>query len=614
MVSRRKFFAIFLMMAVLLFLFQFSQVMRESWNYYTNNEYAVDDLPTADLEWTQEAQENRIYGAQPGAFLVGREDSEVGKAAAQWCRYMKYRFAAGDKLSTYEDAGRNKPTMVLIDGENTSCADFLPCLPEYIKNGVTVVFLSLPDVSVVKKNEDLRQLLGIEEIPQEEVTVEGIRLFSGCLMGGEAIYQAQNPKEEEMLQDLPLSMPWYVTGKGSKTYMIGMMDEKKYDREKFPQIIWRNSEHDAMVFAVNGDYMKDETAFGFLNLFLYESSDYALYPVVNAQNTLLIDYPDFSGADEEAVTAMYSRNAQSIQRDIFWPSVYSMITRNNMKPTCFFMTGYRADTFADASEDPDGEQVNFYLRQLNEVGAEAGRSMNFAEDMTLAEKIEKDNAFYQNSGCEYDFRAAYLDQSDGDMRQLWEQSEDMTDISTLTGEPGTDTPLLYYYTNGVTMQEITHEADKYTYRENLRIRSIMTSIGYTNLKIDFHRILWPESKEDSWEVYFDKVYSNISTYWAGVSQYDQTTLSQSDVRVRAFLNLDYMQSRSDNRIFLVAKKGRDDCYFLLRTHGEEIDNIRNGQYRMLEKDMYLIHVTDLTVSITLKQSEDVLQYQDSLGN
>lgn len=614
MVSRRKFFAIFLMMAVLLFLFQFSQVMRESWNYYANNEYAVDDLPTADLEWTRETQENRLYGAQPGAFLVGQEDSEVGKAAAQWCRYMKYRFAAGDKLPAYADNGRYKPTMVLIDGENTSCADYLYRVPEYMKRGVPVVFLSLPDVSVVKGNNVLKQLLGIEDIPQDEVTVEGVRLFSGYLMGGEAIYQAQNPKEEETLQDLSLSMPWYVTGRGSKTYMIGMMDEKKYDREKFPQIIWRNSEHEAMVFAVNGDYMKDETAFGFLSLFLYESSDYALYPVVNAQNTLLVDYPDFSGADEEAVIAMYSRNAQAIQRDIFWPSIYSMITRNNMKPTCFFMTGYHADSVADASDDPDGEQVNFYLRQLNEVGAEAGRSLNFADDMTLAEKIEKDNIFYQNSGCEYDFRAAYLDQADADTRQLWRQCESMTDISTLTGEPGTDMPLLSYYTNGVTMQEITHKADKYSYRENLRIRSLMTSIGYTNMKVDFHPVLWPESREDSWEVYFDEVYSNISTYWTRFSQYDQTTLSQSDARVRSFLNLDYTQSNSDNRIFLIVENSGNDCYFLLRTHGEEIDSIKNGEFRIMEKDTYLIHVQNMTVTITLKPSEDVLRYQDSLGN
>ncbi|MBR1770712.1 MAG: DUF2194 domain-containing protein [Lachnospiraceae bacterium] len=610
MVSRRKYFVIFLMMAVLLFLFQFSQVMRENWNYYTHNEYADADLPGADMAWTQEKMSaGRVQGTVLNVFYIGPQDTEVSAVAKQWCRYAKYQLTYYDALPRFSTS-RMIPTMIFIDAEHVDAEDYLYLIDAYQKRDAAVVFLTLPTVEKIQATPRLQELLGIEDIPKEKVRVDGIRLFDGCLLGGEAIYQAQNEKEAKELQDLELTMPWYVTGKASKTYMIGMMNEKVYEREKFPRIIWRNSMGDSMVFAVNGDYMKDETGLGFLDLFMYEMSDYVLYPVVNAQSTLMVDYPDFSGADEEAVTALYSRSAQSIQQDIFWPSIYSMITRNELKPTCFFMTQYDAEAVPEASAD----QVDFYLRQLNEVGAEAGRSMNYGENMTLADKVTEDNLFYRDRECAYNFNAGYLENVKDITPQEWEKAGWSTNLSTIAGDAG-ENGLLSYYTDSVTLQDVTHDAAVYSYAENLRLRSILTAIGYSNMRVDFHRVLWPQGKEDSWENYFDKVYSNISTYWSRLVIYDQTTLSQSDARARAFLDLDFKQLRSDdlNLITLFIQNDTEDCYFLLRTHGEAIDQIQGGTYRMLEKDAYLIHVQDSHVLIHMEQAEAVLHYSGPFG-
>ena len=54
MVSKRKFFVIFLMMAILLLLFQSAQIMRENWNYYSNNEYASNLSISSDSVWTED--------------------------------------------------------------------------------------------------------------------------------------------------------------------------------------------------------------------------------------------------------------------------------------------------------------------------------------------------------------------------------------------------------------------------------------------------------------------------------------------------------------------------------------------------------------------------------
>lgn len=595
------------MMAVLLFMFQFSQVMRESWNHYTHNEYAVENPTTAEMAWDINEKSDLVRDKIPNVLLIGQQDSEIGKMVSQWCNYTKYKMNCKSELARYSGKG-DVPSMVLIDGESVAYPLYLFHVDQYLKKGVPVVFVTLPDVETMKNVPKLQELMGIEDIPQDTVTLEGIRLFSGALLGGEAIYKIQS-EEEAKLQDLDLDIPWYVTGKGSKTYMTGLLDETKYDREKFPRIIWRNSIYNSMVFAVNGDYMKDETAFGMLDLFLYELSDYVIYPVINAQNTSMVDFPDFSGADEEAVTALYSRDAQAVQQDVFWPSIYSMITRNNLKTTCFFMTQYDAD----AQVRPGSGQLDFYLQQLNEVGGEAGRSLHHGERMTLEEKVAADSQFYQEEGCRYDFHAAYLERITAQTKEEWETSGTGTGISTITGPAEDQLPLVSYYTDTVTLQSITHEAEKYSYAENLRTRSLLTSIGYTNMLIDFHRVLWPEQKEDAWEVYFDKIYSNISTYWSHFAVYDQTTLSQSDGRVRTFLNLDYSYLRNDYMIYLSVRNGGDDCWFLLRTHGEKIDQIQNAEYRMLEEDAYLIHVLDNHASITLEDADNILKYNGPFG-
>ena len=50
---------------------------------------------------------------------------------------------------------------------------------------------------------------------QNEVTLDGIHLFEGFLLGGEVIYQAKD-EEEEKNQDMDLKIPWYVRGRAQK--------------------------------------------------------------------------------------------------------------------------------------------------------------------------------------------------------------------------------------------------------------------------------------------------------------------------------------------------------------------------------------------------------------
>lgn len=94
--------------------------------------------------------------------------------------------------------------------------------------------------------------------------------------------------------------------------------------------------------------------------------------------------------------------------------------------------------------------------------------------------------------------------------------------------------------------------------------------------------------------------SNLLTYWKNFTGFDSTTLSESNTRTRTFLNLDFSQSRTENKIILETSEA--GSWFILRTHGEEIAEIEGGTQKKMENDVYLIQAQDTTVKIQVKMA------------
>ena len=94
--------------------------------------------------------------------------------------------------------------------------------------------------------------------------------------------------------------------------------------------------------------------------------------------------------------------------------------------------------------------------------------------------------------------------------------------------------------------------------------------------------------------------SNIGTYWSPQNGFDSTTLTESDSRIRNFLNLGYTQSRQGDTVSLKVE-GTGEAWFLFRTHGERIREIQGGEYRELEENAYLIHTHEPDVQLQLEK-------------
>jgi hypothetical protein len=375
--------------------------------------------------------------------------------------------------------------------------------------------------------------------------------------------------------------------------MVGLLEEKQVDREEFPAVIWRNRYENSMVYAVNGDYLSDLTGLGILDAFVYESSDYVLYPVINARNTTIVNYPDLTEENTERLQSIYSRDSAAVMSDVMWPDLTAMSLQNEMKLTfCLIFSG---------QSEPDQDKLVFYLQQMKEIGAEAGRTLERSEGIQLSDKLDREQAFFQAAGSSYAYTVWYAGAEIDEEIGAAVEAGQLENVRTLVCRESESYPVVAYYNDLVTVQCATGTATSFTYSEEFRKRSMDTALGYSNVLVEMNNVLWPESEKDEWQNYFREVTSNLDTYWKDKNNFESTVLTESDTRVRNFLNMEYTQVREDNRITLCMTGTTGDGWFLLRTHGEKLDGAEGADYQQIEEEAWLIHALSEEVFLYLKE-------------
>lgn len=597
MVSKRKFFSIATMMFVLFFLFQFSMVLRDSRNTYDVNSSLTEKKTDGENQWTPS---DSVTGSDSSVVFVGNEDGDMGTAVSRWCTYAKRKLISCKSVRTYKSDDKNLPEMMILESEKYADGDNLTTLETLEKKGVIIVFGCLENAKNIRNNKALMKFLGIQKVVAEETHLAGVKLFEGLLLGGEVTYNTSKDKEEKKRQDLELDVPWYQVGSGTKTYMVGLLDEKtgkNVENEDLPTIIWRNGIDYGSVFAVVGDYMKDSTALGLLDGMRAEALQYTIYPIVNAQNLSMVNFPVFADENNTEMLKLYSQSVTGIARDIMWPALISVVEKSDMKMTCFIQP--QADYTDDI--EPKSGNLEFYLKQMKEQSAEAGISLEYQKLDKAEDKVTKDTEFFENEKTDYRFGAAFAKEKD--LKGILKDTDSglLGDVGTLVCDYTENQPVVSYYSDSVTLQTVTSDGMNYAYSDDIRMRSIQTALGYTNVMLDMYDIFWPQEKTDRWEVMQKRFSSNLLTYWKNFRDFDSTTLSESNARIRTFLNLAYSQSREDNTITL--QTSEVGSWFILRTHGEEIDEIDGGSQTEIEADAYLICAEDTTVKIRLKEQE-----------
>ena len=617
MVSRRNYLTIAMMFVILLFMFQFTGVMKEQLSEYESNEYADDTTTSFQRSDAFLAEQTSADACE--VIYVGEAGGAEESVVKTWCSYRKRTFFCSSSLALLDSLQDDALQVLVVDGSKVTSEEEVAVLRREAQMGVTVIFATLPQSAVIREYRDLRELLGIRAVIADEIPLAGMHLFSGFLLGGEEIYEVAEPGEEER-QDMNPSVPWYTTGAGTKTYMVGTlsdetieqtvdneiraqyagMEEEAAKNSLLPAILWRNSVDTAKIFCVNGDYLADISAVGILDAMMGEAYDYDIYPVINAQNLVIADLPAFVSENEEEMQKRYSQSAQAVYQEIVWPSLTSIASRTGAKMTCMMTPQF---TYTD-EEEPDGENVTYYLKRLKEEHAEAGLSADSREGIPLSEKIKQDQTFWQTYAPSYRFLSLYAD----GVKSIGEESALPAEIRTVALGSGASEAVGYLNEN-VTLQPSTSSGIRHTFLDDFKVKCMETALGYSNITLDLYSVTYPEGDEDSWEKMSKKIAANLGTYWKAYEAFDATTLTESDVRIRRFLALDYKQQRTDNVIMLSLEHREDAAWFLLRLHGEEVTEVAGGSFEEVEDGVYLILAEEDEVSVEV-QTGETWQYQD----
>lgn len=623
MVSRRNYAAITAVMVIIFFLFQFLNMAKDHWNDYSENQYAVDvnELSGADNVYVapdSDELDQQSTGLIPWekkkcvVCIGSNESNTMGEMIGNWALYMKRKISYYESISAYENAISKKtqdtPQFVLVDPDFINWDDTkqIRSLQTCVENGISVIFGKLPDASIVGSHKLLRRLLGIDEIVQESVTGNGIHLYSGFLLGGEVIYKAYN-EEEEKNQDMELTFPWYHLTSGTKIYMKGMLEDPTVNIQEYPPLIWRKNFTTASVFAVIGDYMTDATGLGMLTAMLSEMQSYTIYPVVNAQNFIAANYPAAANENSSILRQMYSQTMRGFLRDVVWPAFSSI----NIK-TSFSLSSMMTIQFdyTDTAK-PNSEDIQYYMEAVNEEEGEMGYSAYNVSNTSISEMISEDADFWNKTLPDYQFASLYYgDYSQKAVQGILDNSF-MQRVRTVIGNVDTTSDVVGYVNNQVTRQNTLIDGYEHTFRQDLRIRSVETALGYTSILADVSKAAYPQSDEDGWEKLSEKLMANTITYWKPFSAFSGTTVSQCDSRIRRFLSLNYEEvaNESNNKILIHASEGDETAWFVLKTNGEVISDVAGGKYEKIEDNVWLIGMEESSILITLKPSNTLFYYE-----
>lgn len=618
MVSRRNYITIAIMFLILFFMFQFTGVMKDRLNQYDVNEYEVN--AQTDLNAQDAFDAEAVHASStPKVVYIGSSGADEREVVRWWCTYSKRAFSGYTSLKDCTFTEGNEPDMIVLDGRLVKTEDDIALLTKWNKAGIDLVFSQMPAVATIRQSLPLENLLGIYRVLQDEVQLTGMHLFDGFLLGGEAIYEAKDAEEEELRQDMNITIPWYVTGAGTKTYMVGLItdevykeimteqlraayatiDENSVENMVLPAVIWRHGMTDASVFCVNGGFLSDISGVGILEAMVAEANSYDIYPVVNAQNFVVANFPAFTSENEQEMQYLYSQSASAVYKEVIWPSLSALNTRTKMKMTCMITPQF---DYEDALE-PDGSSVSYYLKLLKEEHDEVGLSGTSTSQLAISDKLSIDDNFWKANAPEYVFQSLYLSDS-AQKETLSDREKESLRTLVVDGEDAT-TPIVSYDASGLTEQRVTSGGETHTFMDDFKLKSMETALAYSNITLDLFKVTYPDSDEDSWQNLMKKISANVATYWKDYESFEQTTLSAADLRIRRFLALDYKQERKDDTIYVSIDHFDEEAWFLLRLNGEDLDSVKGGEYVQIEDGVYLIDAQEANISVQVKPRDEL---------
>lgn len=601
MLSKRVYFTVSSLMMLVLFMFQFSGIIRKKYNNFDENKYAVsekNDLNNNNV-FTVLTDEDKVVKSISGYIVyIGDINTKTGNTVYEWCNYTKRNLLVYKTVSQYHRYNEKYPDAVLIDSDYVnidSDIDTFSLLTDY---GINLVFCTLPSYSAISENQRFEQLCGISP-HRESVNASGLKLYSGFLFGGEAWYTKENDPDGKF-QNMKLTMPWYNTSNATKTYMSAVVeseDGSKIDNEDQPAVIWRKSHDHAYVFCINGDYIKDISGIGILTAIMSESKDLDIYPVVDSQSVIVNNFPMFSFENDDAVEKYYLRNTSSLLENVIWPDISNLAESTGVRFT--FMAAPQIN-YSD-NNLVSVREMDYFFRLFSEISSEAGLTTTRDDATSIDEKLTADAGIFSNYLSNYKFTSiiARKDELENVLSSKNSLIDDVNTIVTDSQDYG-GTKLFSYVNDNVINVECPVTSDKYTYSDDFRQRCFQTALAYTNIEFNMTGICNPDDEKELWNEEIKSKSTALTSYMKNSKMFTKCSISQADKRIREFMAADYSYKQNRSYVSLDITGAQETARFIVRLRTGEVENVSGAVCTKVEKGVYLITAQSKHVEMTIK--------------
>lgn len=601
MLSKRVYFTVSSLMMLVLFMFQFSGIIRKKYNNFDENKYAVsekNDLNKNNV-FTVLTDEDKVVKSISGYIVyIGDINTKTGNTVYEWCNYTKRNLLVYKTVSQYHRYNEKYPDAVLIDSDYVnidSDIDTFSLLTDY---GINLVFCTLPSYSAISENQRFEQLCGISP-HRESVNASGLKLYSGFLFGGEAWYTKENDPDGKF-QNMKLTMPWYNTSNATKTYMSAVVeseDGSKIDNEDQPAVIWRKSHDHAYVFCINGDYIKDISGIGILTAIMSESKDLDIYPVVDSQSVIVNNFPMFSFENDDAVEKYYLRNTSSLLENVIWPDISNLAESTGARFT--FMAAPQIN-YSD-NNLVSVREMDYFFRLFSEISSEAGLTTTRDDATSIDEKLTADAGIFSNYLSNYKFTSiiARKDELENVLSSKNSLIDDVNTIVTDSQDYG-GTKLFSYVNDNVINVECPVTSDKYTYSDDFRQRCFQTALAYTNIEFNMTGVCNPDDEKELWNEEIKSKSTALTSYMKNSKMFTKCSISQADKRIREFMAADYSYKQNSSYVSLDITGAQDMTRFIVRLRTGDVENVSGAVCTKVEKGVYLITAQSKHVEMTIK--------------
>lgn len=601
MLSKRVYFTVSALMMLVLFMFQFSGIIRKKYNNFDENKYAVsekNDLNKNNV-FTVLTDEDKVVKSISGYIVyIGDINTKTGNTVYEWCNYTKRNLLVYKTVSQYHRYNEKYPDAVLIDSDYVnidSDIDTFSLLTDY---GINLVFCTLPSYSAISENQRFEQLCGISP-HRESVNASGLKLYSGFLFGGEAWYTKENDPDGKF-QNMKLTMPWYNTSNATKTYMSAVVeseDGSKIDNEDQPAVIWRKSHDHAYVFCINGDYIKDISGIGILTAIMSESKDLDIYPVVDSQSVIVNNFPMFSFENDDAVEKYYLRNTSSLLENVIWPDISNLAESTGARFT--FMAAPQIN-YSD-NNLVSVREMDYFFRLFSEISSEAGLTTTRDDATSIDEKLTADAGIFSNYLSNYKFTSiiARKDELENVLSSKNSLIDDVNTIVTDSQDYG-GTKLFSYVNDNMINVECPVTSDKYTYSDDFRQRCFQTALAYTNIEFNMTGVCNPDDEKELWNEEIKSKSTALTSYMKNSKMFTKCSISQADKRIREFMAADYSYKQNSSYVSLDITGAQETARFIVRLRTGEVENVSGAVCTKVEKGVYLITAQSKHVEMTIK--------------